>query len=326
MGGPSSRGRAGAADPGLTGTHRFACRPRQVKPLVSRTVAGRHADMPFTGRSAPGPCRRVGLQTSLFESSTETQVTNPLHRREPPRAGPVPSYREGMPRVLVADDDPTVQQVLFGYLSRAGLDTVTVDDGEQAVAEIRRQPFDLVLLDVMMGAPDGLTICRALRADPATARIPILLLTALGEELDRIAGLESGADDYVTKPFSPREVTLRVDSLLRRAGGQTASTGRLRSGCVEVDLSGRQAWLGGAPLALTARELDLLAFLLAHPGEVFSRGQLMRQVWGWSFGDESTVTVHVRRLREKIEADPSHPQLLATVWGSGYRWDAPHEP
>jgi DNA-binding response OmpR family regulator len=228
-----------------------------------------------------------------------------------------------VPRVLVADDDPTVLQVLSGYLRRAGMDPVAVDGGEEAVAALGRDRFDVVLLDVMMGEPDGLAICRSLRSDPATARIPILLLTALGEELDRITGLESGADDYVTKPFSPREVTLRVESLLRRTNPAIGPSGRLSSGPVELDPAGRRAWLDSTPLSLTMREFDLLAFLVAHPGEVFPRDQLMSQVWGWSFGDESTVTVHVRRLREKVEADPSRPVLLSTVWGAGYRWDTP---
>jgi DNA-binding response OmpR family regulator len=227
-----------------------------------------------------------------------------------------------MSRVLVADDDPTVQEVLSGYLRRAGLEPVTVDNGRSALAEVERQSFDAVVLDVMMGEPDGLSVCRVLRETPATARMPILMLTALGEELDRIGGLESGADDYVTKPFSPREVTLRVQSLLRRSAVQPGGAPRrMVSGAIEVDPAGRRAWLAGDPLNLTTREFDLLAFLVTHPGEVFSREQLMRRVWGWSFGDESTVTVHVRRLREKTEDDPSAPGRLATVWGAGYRWD-----
>jgi DNA-binding response OmpR family regulator len=149
------------------------------------------------------------------------------------------------------------------------------------------------------------------------------MLTALGEELDRIAGFETGADDYVAKPFSPRELVLRVQALLRRSAARdgTPASARPRDGDLEVDPAARQAWRSGRPLHLTVRELDLLLFWLTHPGEVFSRDELMHRVWGWSFGDESTVTVHVRRLREKVEPAPSAPVRLVTVWGAGYRWD-----
>ena len=152
----------------------------------------------------------------------------------------------------------------------------------------------------------------------------MILLTALGEELDRIVGFETGADDYVAKPFSPRELVLRVQALLRRTGSTStdaATNVRRRDGDLDVDPAGRRVWRAGLPLHLTVRELDLLLFWLDHPGQVFSRDELMRRVWGWSFGDESTVTVHVRRLREKVEPDPSRPVRLVTVWGAGYRWD-----
>jgi DNA-binding response OmpR family regulator len=155
------------------------------------------------------------------------------------------------------------------------------------------------------------------------------MLTARGEEGDRILGLQVGADDYVTKPFSPRELVLRAGSVLRRARGKRPPEGqapdirRIARLDLEVDVTGHQARLRGEPLALTGREFDLLAFLLAHPGQAFTRAELMRQVWGWEFGDQSTVTVHVRRLREKIEPDPASPVLIVTVWGVGYRLDAP---
>jgi DNA-binding response OmpR family regulator len=227
-----------------------------------------------------------------------------------------------MPTVLVADDDPTVAQVLCDYLRRASITPISVSDGEAALTAARREAVDAAVLDVMMGPPDGLEVCRRLRADPQTASMPIIMLTALGDELDRIVGFETGADDYVTKPFSPREVLLRVQALLRRGASVVAAPApRLESGDLVIDTAARSATLGGKPLQLTTREHDLLAYFVRNPRQVFSREVLIQRVWGWSFGDESTVTVHVRRLREKIEADPSSPTRLVTVWGSGYRWD-----
>jgi DNA-binding response OmpR family regulator len=224
--------------------------------------------------------------------------------------------------VLVADDDPTVSQVLCDYLRRAGITPVTAVDGSAALAVVRSRQIDAAVLDVMMGPPDGLEVCRRLRADPLTSLLPIILLTALGDEIDRIAGFETGADDYVTKPFSPRELLLRVQALLRRAAPDAGAGGStLTSGDLVVDTAARVVTRSGERLQLTTRELDLLAFLVEHPGQVFSREVLMHRVWGWSFGDDSTVTVHVRRLREKVEDDPSSPTRLVTVWGAGYRWD-----
>lgn len=224
--------------------------------------------------------------------------------------------------MLVADDDPTVSQVLCDYLRRAGITPVTAVDGSAALAVVRSAQIDAAVLDVMMGPPDGLEVCRRLRADPLTSLLPIILLTALGDEMDRIAGFETGADDYVTKPFSPRELLLRVQALLRRAAPDAGSGGStLTSGDLVVDTAARVVTRGGERLQLTTRELDLLAFLVEHPGQVFSREVLMHRVWGWSFGDDSTVTVHVRRLREKVEDNPSSPVRLVTVWGAGYRWD-----
>ena len=184
---------------------------------------------------------------------------------------------------------------------------------------MRESPVDLVVLDLMLPGIDGLEVCRRLRS---TSDVPVIMLTALGSETDRVVGLERGADDYVTKPFSPRELVLRVESVLRRAGDRTGpEQGRLEDGDIVVDLARHEASLAGRPLALTTREFDLLRFLLAHPGVAFSREELLQQVWGWSFGDHSTVTVHVRRLREKVERDPTMPERLVTVWGVGYRWE-----
>jgi DNA-binding response OmpR family regulator len=222
-------------------------------------------------------------------------------------------------QILVVDDDHTVREVVVSYL-RAGGHTVTdVEDGEQALKVMRDEPADLVVLDLMLPGIDGLDVCRRLRED---GDVPIIMLTALGAETDRVVGLERGADDYVTKPFSPRELVLRVDSVLRRAGEQDQPPDDpVSDGDLVVDPARHLASMGGRRLALTAREFDLLRFLLAHPGIAFTRDQLLAEVWGWSFGDQSTVTVHVRRLREKVEADPTRPTRLVTVWGVGYRWE-----
>ena len=228
-----------------------------------------------------------------------------------------------MVRVLVVDDDPTVREVVAGYLSRAGLTVDEAADGMDALARARHTPPDLVVLDLMLPSLDGLEVLRRLRAE--RGNLPVVLLTARGEESDRVLGLEVGADDYVTKPFSARELVLRVQSILRRATvapTRAADADLLVDGDLRVDPRARTVGRGGIPLALTSRELDLLIHLLRHPGQAFSRTDLLRQVWGWEYGDESTVTVHVRRLREKVEPDPAAPQRIATVWGVGYRWDA----
>lgn len=225
-----------------------------------------------------------------------------------------------MSTVLLVDDDDTLREVVADYLRRAGLAVVEAVDGPAAVASAMRERPDVVVLDLMLPGIDGLEVFRRLRAEAAS--MPVLMLTARGEEEDRVLGLAMGADDYVAKPFSPRELTLRVQALLRRAG-QTPQRGEvLVDGDLRVDPEARISTKSGTPLALTLREFDLLAHLLAAPGRVWSRQELMRQVWGWEFGDESTVTVHVRRLREKIEDDPASPTRLVTVWGAGYRWDA----
>jgi two-component system, OmpR family, response regulator ResD len=179
------------------------------------------------------------------------------------------------------------------------------------------------VLDLMLPGVDGLEVCRRVRAD--YPEVAVVMLTALAEPDDRIAGLEVGADDYVTKPFSPRELVLRVDSVLRRIAGSASAATKtvLTAGSITVDPVARRATRDGEELALTVRELDLLTFLLGNPGQAFTREQLMREVWGWTFGDQSTVTVHVRRLREKVENDPTAPSLIQTVWGIGYRLELP---
>ena len=226
--------------------------------------------------------------------------------------------------VLVVDDDRTVAEVVITYLERAGLRAVHAGDGATALAAFESEAPDLVVLDLMLPDLDGLEVCRRLRA---TSDVPVIMLTALGGEVDRVLGLEVGADDYVTKPFSPRELVLRVQSVLRRTARETGAPAApldspvLIDGDLALDTRAHTATRGEAALPLTSREFDLLAFLLSNPGRAFTRAELMEQVWGWSFGDQSTVTVHVRRLREKVEPTPTTPSRLMTVWGVGYRWD-----
>jgi DNA-binding response OmpR family regulator len=222
-------------------------------------------------------------------------------------------------RVLVVDDDATVREVIARYLGEAGYRVDLAGDGDEALRAAAARRPDAVVLDLMLPGTGGLDVCRELRAAPAAPAI--VMLTALGEEDDRIRGLELGADDYVSKPFSARELVLRVGSVLRRAVPAAGDGGPLVDGDLRVDRHARRATRAGTALALTTREFDLLAFLLAHPGHAFTRADLLARVWGWEFGDQSTVTVHVRRLREKIEADPTQPRRIATIWGTGYRYD-----
>ncbi|MFT3833578.1 MAG: response regulator transcription factor [Micropruina sp.] len=221
-----------------------------------------------------------------------------------------------MASILVIEDDPTTREVLRRYLTRAGIDVVEAASGTEGMSAFLTAPPDLVILDLMLPGIDGLDVCERIRS---RSEVPIIILTALGSESDRVVGLEQGADDYVVKPFSPREVTLRAERLLRRAAPVRTPT-VLSDGELVVDLSARRVSRAGRELAMTSREFDLLAFLLAHPDEAFRRAELLRRVWDWEFGDDSTVTVHVRRLREKVEADPSRPRRLQTVWGVGYRY------
>jgi two-component system, OmpR family, phosphate regulon response regulator PhoB len=223
-----------------------------------------------------------------------------------------------MPAVLVVDDEPIVREVVVRYLRRDGHRTLEAADGERARTLVEQERPDLVVLDLMLPGIDGLALCRWIRA---RSDVPVIMLTARGEESDRIVGLELGADDYVTKPFSPRELAARVRTVLRRSTRETAGHPRLVYDDLEIDASTREVLRRGEPLRLTAKEFDLLWFLASHPRRVFSRSQLMDRVWGYEAAlDTGTITVHVRRLREKIEDDPSHPRLLETVWGVGYRF------
>ena len=251
-------------------------------------------------------------------------MTGPEAPAEAVSAAAPGAYPEDVPTVLVVDDDPVLREVVAGYLRRAGLGVLESDDGLDAVAVARAAAPDVVLLDLTLPGLDGLEVFRRMRAHRGD--LPIMMLTARGEEPDRILGLELGADDYLSKPFSTRELVLRVQSILRRtergqSGTTDASPSVVVDGDLAVDRRRHEARLAGEPLQLTAREFDLLAHFVSHPGTASSRADLMKEVWGWEYGDESTVTVHVRRLREKIERDPSSPTRLCTVWGVGYRWD-----
>jgi DNA-binding response OmpR family regulator len=227
------------------------------------------------------------------------------------------------PHVLVIEDDLAVRDVLRRYLEQESYDVTVASDGPTGLAAARDLQPDLIVLDVMLPQLSGLEICQRLRDDDGSS-VPIIMLTALSETDDRIAGLTSGADDYVTKPFSVKELTLRVGSVLRRSlvpPGPQPVAGLVTDGDLALNPVARDAHSNGALLPLTTREFDLLHFFLRHPRQVFSREELLKLVWGWDFGDHSTVTVHVKRLRHKIEEEPSEPRRLVTVYGLGYRWD-----
>jgi DNA-binding response OmpR family regulator len=223
-----------------------------------------------------------------------------------------------MATVLVVDDEPIVREVVVRYLERDGHNAVEAADADSARAALDRHAPSLVVLDLMLPGADGLELCREIRA---RSDLPVIMLTARADEADRIVGLELGADDYVTKPFSPRELTARVRTVLRRAAPAPENGTRLVFDELEIDSATREVLVGGAAVRLTAKEFDLLRFLARHPRRVFSRQQLMDGVWGYEAAYETgTVTVHVRRLREKLERDPAHPRWIETVWGVGYRF------
>jgi two-component system, OmpR family, response regulator ResD len=222
--------------------------------------------------------------------------------------------------ILVVDDEPTIAEVVARYLERAGYATRIATDGPGAVAAALRRRPDLVVLDVMLPGFDGLEVMRRMHED-LEGRVPVILLSARGEESDRVVGLGLGADDYVAKPFAPGELVARVAAVLRRAGEGDAAEEPLRFGELVIEPAGRSVEVRGEPVELTQREFDLLHFLARHPGQVFSRDQLMDRVWEFPFySDTATVTVHIRRLRAKVEADPAAPRWIQTVWGVGYRF------
>jgi DNA-binding response OmpR family regulator len=234
------------------------------------------------------------------------------------------SQEAAMPRfrVLVVDDEPVVTEVVERYLMRDGFEVSTAGDGDAALALAQTWAPDLVVLDLMLPGKDGLEVCRALRRDSS---VPIIMLTARGDETDRIVGLEIGADDYIVKPFSPRELVARIKAVLRRSASSSdaaTSNDLLRFQGLTINPRTRAVEVNGKSASLTAKEFDLLHFLASHPEQVFSREQLMNDVWDYTFaGDASTVTVHIRRLREKIEPDPLRPRYVKTVWGVGYKFE-----
>jgi DNA-binding response OmpR family regulator len=223
-----------------------------------------------------------------------------------------------VPTILVVDDESIVRDVVVRYLERDGFRTLEAASGDEAQQLLERHDPSLVVLDVMLPGLDGLELCRWIRS---RSDLPIVMLTARGDEADRIVGLELGADDYLTKPFSPRELAVRVRNVLRRTTSRSPdTTPRLQFGEIEIELATREVRKGAKPLKLTLKEFDLLSFLASHPRRVFSRDQLMDLVWGYHSALETgTVTVHIRRLRQKIEDDPARPRHLETVWGVGYR-------
>jgi DNA-binding response OmpR family regulator len=230
--------------------------------------------------------------------------------------------RASVAKILVVDDEPNIREVVGQYLQREGYAVVSATDGEEALRAYERERPDLIVLDLMLPKLGGFEVYRRLLG--AEGRVPLIMLTARGEEEDRIVGLSMGADDYVVKPFSPRELVARVGAVLRRAGEDTSAGTQERTLAfdeLEIDPNTREVTVRGAPVTLTAREFDLLYYLASQPKRVFTRDQLMEEVWGYTFAAEtSTVTVHVRRLREKVEADPAQPRYLQTVWGVGYRF------
>ena len=219
-------------------------------------------------------------------------------------------------RVLIADDDAVVRDIVRRYLERDGLEVRLAGDGNEALRVLSTERIDVAILDVMMPGPDGLSLCRTLRQG-GDYTVPIILLTALSEEDDRIAGLEAGADDYLTKPFSPRELALRVRSVLRRAPTPASTVPlEITIGELSVSTAARAVAVNGQPVGLTNREFDLLLFFVTHTDTVYSREELLKRVWNWEFGDLSTVTVHVKRLRSKLGTH----HRVQTVWGRGYLW------
>jgi two-component system response regulator ResD len=233
-----------------------------------------------------------------------------------------PAGAEKTATVLVVDDEPTIVEIVGRYMERAGFETYTAPDGYKALDAATAHRPDLVVLDVMLPGIDGIEVMERLQERPGPP-IAVILLTARGEESDRLVGLRNGADDYVVKPFSPAELVARVEAVLRRVAPPAAAEEAppIVHGPLRVEPASRRVILDGKEIALTMREFDLLAFFAANPGRVFSRDQLMEAVWmePW-FNDTSTVTVHVRRLRAKLDDDPAQPRFIETVWGVGYRF------
>jgi DNA-binding response OmpR family regulator len=226
-------------------------------------------------------------------------------------------------KILVVDDEPRIVRVLKGYLESAGFQVIAAYDGTEALAAFRHEAPDLIVLDLMLPEVDGLDVARAIRR---ASDVPLIMLTARVDEADRLIGLELGADDYVTKPFSPREVVARVRAVLRRAGGAEPASRTLSVGDIALDLDKRQVKVSGRQVELTPTEFDLLAALMESPGRIFSRMQLLDKVQGYTYeGYERTIDAHVKNLRQKIEEDPRHPGYILTVYGLGYKFAEPED-
>jgi two-component system alkaline phosphatase synthesis response regulator PhoP len=226
--------------------------------------------------------------------------------------------------ILVIDDEPGIVQIARDYLDRAGFRVITAGDGNTAVRLARSERPHLIVLDLMLPGMDGLDVTRTLRQDPLTRTVPIIMLTALVEETDRLIGLELGADDYITKPFSPRELVARVRAVLRRSEGAATAGGMIQSDALRIDLERRSVRRAETPIELTATEFDLLAVLAREPGRPFTRTQLLERVYDVSFaGYERTIDAHIKNLRRKIEPDPQNPQYILTIYGVGYKFKEP---
>jgi DNA-binding response OmpR family regulator len=260
--------------------------------------------------------------TSLATAQPTSAQLNKPHPRAVQPAPAQPKAATATRRsVLVVEDEPTIAEVVARYLQRAGYETEIAGDGSRALETAAALHPDLVVLDLKLPRLHGLDVMRRLHAEDRQ-RPAVILLSGKSSELDRVIGLRSGADDYVVKPFSPAELVARVEAVLRRVEPMPIAAAPLEFGDVRIDVSARRVFVGGDEVRLAGREFDVLLFLAQHPGQAFSRDQLMQSVWQYSFyTDTSTVTVHIRRLRAKIEADPTHPRHLKTVWGVGYRFE-----
>ncbi len=226
-------------------------------------------------------------------------------------------------KIMVVDDEPAIVELIEYNVKRAGFDVVTAADGTSACSLALTEKPDLIVLDIMLPGMDGFEVCRRLVSDAETAKIPILFLTARREEIDRVVGLEMGGDDYVTKPFSPRELIARIKAILRRTqrSGESSEDGSIRKGNLHIDAQRHEVSVAGQRVDLTSKEFDLLYYMAIHAGKVFSREALLEKVWDYNyFGDARTVDVHIRHIREKIEAEPSDPQYIVTVRGVGYKF------
>lgn len=251
------------------------------------------------------------------DAATSRTLSKPSGVEIDPREGAKPV----MSTVLIVDDEPIVREVVAQYLTQDGFKVESAADGNEAMTRFATARPDLVLLDLMLPGIDGLEVCRRIRAQ---SNVPVIMVTAKGDEIDTIIGLSVGADDYISKPFSPRELVARIKAVLRRASAPppTVEGDPLHFGPLTIRPDRRQVEIGGQSVELTAREFDLLEFLAKHPGHVFSREELLDKVWDWSYAsDGGTVTVHIRRLRQKIESDPERPRYVKTVWGVGYKFE-----